>query len=161
MAFDAAVIQAYFGDHAQALVPATLAARSLSDPVAPPAGGVTAFVVLTDYRPAVGMAGLDRRAVQVQARIMFLHNMLAGTTTPADDTYPAAIDPLVMNAMHAYTGRIIGNLRPSDELRVDPYGAQGEPLGGPITYMKIGDRWYRAATLTVEVTWLDAWTEAD
>lgn len=161
MAFDAAVIQAYFGDHATALVPATLAQRSLHDPVAPPAGGVTAWIVLSDYGPSLAFGGLDRAAAQVEARIMFLHNMLAGTSTPPDASYPAAIDPLVMNAMHAYMARIMGDLRPSDDLRIDPFGMGGEEFRAPVTYIKIGDRWYRCATLTIGAIWLDAWAQAD
>lgn len=117
-----------------------------------PGNGVSANIVLDTISPVPG--GM----ATTSCRVAFAMALMYPTTIQPRD----ASEPYLIKALDAVMGRLTGDLRLDDTIRmIDLLGAYGDGLSAIAGYVTIQEQTYRIMELTIPLIVNDVWIQAD
>lgn len=150
MALDIDTLLGKLVDHA--LSTGHFDAVNTHEPDNAPGSGLTANVVLDTITPvSSGLAATS-------CRVTFIMTFMYPTTVMPRD----ATEPFLIKALDAVMGRLTGDLRLDDTVRmIDLLGAYGDGLEAITGYYKIQEQAYRVMELTIPLIVNDVWVQTD
>lgn len=150
MALDIDTLLGKLVDHA--LSTGHFDAVNTHEPDNAPGNGITANVVMDTITPVPG--GL----ATTSCRVAFIMALMYPTTVLPRD----ASEPYLIKALDAVMGRLTGDLRLDDTVRmIDLLGAHGDGLEAIAGYTKIQEQVYRVMELTIPLIVNDVWVQTD